>query len=65
MALMNWYALQVVGGREKSVLRRVNEALERSSVSSAVSQVLVPTETVVEMKSGQRSERQLVTRERA
>jgi transcriptional antiterminator NusG len=58
MDLMNWYALQVVGGREKSVLRRVNEALERSPVSSAVSQVLVPTETVVEMKSGQRSERQ-------
>jgi transcriptional antiterminator NusG len=58
---MQWYAVQVYSGYEKSVQRALEERIARSDAGSKFGDVLVPVEEVVEMKGGQKtiSERKL------
>ena len=54
-----WYVVQAFSGFESSVKRSLEERVERFGMQDKFDKVLVPTEEVVEMRSGQqhRSER--------
>ena len=52
---MRWYVVHVYSGMEKSVRRSLMERIDRMGMSDKFGQILVPTEEVVEVKSGQRS----------
>ncbi|MDR3352947.1 MAG: transcription termination/antitermination protein NusG [Zoogloeaceae bacterium] len=52
---MRWYIVHVYSGFEKSVLRSLQERVERSGISGMFGRILVPVEEVVEMKNGQKS----------
>lgn len=58
MSRMQWYALQVMAGRENSVRTRVLEQLERGGKSRYVSEVAVPATVVVETKDNKKVERE-------
>lgn len=48
-----WYVLQVVPGHEKKVKKRIDESLEKSGMKDLISEILIPTENVSEVKKGQ------------
>lgn len=52
---MRWYAVQAFSGFEKSVLRSLQERVERSDFKDQFGQILVPVEEVIEMKGGQKT----------
>jgi len=54
-----WFALQVLSGKEKSVMRNLEEQISLHKMEDCFAEILVPTEEVVEMRAGQkrRSER--------
>jgi len=58
---LRWYIVHAYSGMEKAVERNIAERIVRAGMQSKFGRVLVPTEEVVEMKSGQRktSERRL------
>lgn len=58
---LRWYIVHAYSGMEKAVERNIAERIARAGMQSKFGRVLVPTEEVVEMKSGQRktSERRL------
>ena len=55
----HWYVVQAFSGFEKLVKRSLEERIERFEMQDLFDDILVPTEEVVEMRSGQqrRSER--------
>ncbi len=52
---MRWYVVHVYSGMEKSVRRSLMERIDRMGMNEKFGQILVPTEEVVEVKSGQKS----------
>jgi transcriptional antiterminator NusG len=56
---MRWYVVHAYSGYEKQVMRALIERIGRSGLEAQFGEVLVPTEEVVEIRSGQkrRSER--------
>jgi transcriptional antiterminator NusG len=56
---MRWYVVHAYSGYEKQVMRALTERIGRSGLEGQFGEVLVPTEEVVEIRSGQkrRSER--------
>lgn len=52
---MRWYVVHVYSGMENSVYRSLKDRIERMGMSEKFGQILVPTEEVVEVKSGRRS----------
>ena len=50
-----WYVVHAYSGFEKSVMRAIQERINRLSMQEKFGQILVPVEEVVEMKSGQKS----------
>jgi len=50
-----WYVVHAYSGFEKSVLRALQERINRQGMQDAFGRILVPVEEVVEMKSGQKS----------
>ena len=56
----NWYVLQVFSGQEKKVQRSIVENAEKTGLKSHVSEVYIPTENVVEVKSGQKVVREKI-----
>ena len=50
-----WYVVHVYSGMEKSVQRALTERIERAGMQDQFSQILVPTEEVIEVKNGQKS----------
>ncbi len=52
---MRWYVVHVYSGMEKSVRRSLTERIDRMGMNEKFGQILVPTEEVVEVKSGQKS----------
>ena len=54
-----WYVIQAYSGYEKRVKSQIEERIELAGLADFFGDILVPTEEVVEMKSGQkrRSER--------
>ncbi|MCP5278177.1 MAG: transcription termination/antitermination protein NusG [Thiobacillus sp.] len=51
---MQWYVVHAYSGFEKSVMRALNERIERAGMQESFGQILVPVEEVVEMKGGQK-----------
>ena len=52
---MRWYVVHAYSGQEKSIQQALLERIRRSGMQDKFGQVLVPTEEVVEMKSGQKA----------
>lgn len=51
---MRWYVVHAFSGFEKAVQRTLKEHIARAGMQDSFGEILVPTEEVVEMKSGQR-----------
>ena len=52
---MRWYVVHAYSGQEKSIQQALIERIKRSGMADKFGEVLVPTEEVVEMKSGQKA----------
>ena len=52
---MRWYVVHAYSGQEKSIQAALLDRIKRSGMADKFGQVLVPTEEVVEMKSGQKA----------
>jgi len=50
-----WYVVHAYSGFEKSVARALEDRIRRAGMQDKFGKILVPTEEVVEMKSGQKS----------
>lgn len=48
-----WYVVQVLSSQEKKVKKNLEEYMETHKVSEYISQILIPTENVSEVKRGQ------------
>src|SRR5262249_12558887 len=55
MMSMRWYVVHAYSGQEKSIQAALIDRIKRSGMQEKFGQVLVPTEEVVEMKSGQKA----------
>ena len=51
---MHWYVVHTYSGFEKSVARSLAEHIRNTGMQEKFGEILVPTEEVVEMKSGQK-----------
>lgn len=51
---MRWYVVQAFSGFEKQVQRSLKDHIVRAGLQEKFGEILVPTEEVVEMKSGQK-----------
>jgi transcriptional antiterminator NusG len=49
----HWYVVQVISGLEKKVKKSIEEGRTQAGMETAVSQVVLPTENVSEVKKGQ------------
>lgn len=50
-----WYVVHVYSGMEKSVRKALEERIQRAELEDYFSQILVPSEEVVEIKDGRKS----------
>jgi len=50
-----WYVVHVYSGFEKSVQRALTDRIQRNAMQDHFGRILVPTEEVIEMRSGQKS----------
>ncbi|MFA6118649.1 MAG: transcription termination/antitermination protein NusG [Parachlamydiales bacterium] len=50
---MKWYVLQVFSGHEKKVKKAIEDNLKSTGMQEFISEVLIPTENVQEVKKGQ------------
>jgi transcriptional antiterminator NusG len=50
-----WYVVHAYSGFEKSVMRAIQERINRLGMQDKFGQILVPVEEVIEMKGGQKS----------
>ena len=48
-----WYVVHAYSGFEKSVMRAIQERIDRLGMHEKFGRILVPVEEVVEMKAGQ------------
>ena len=53
---MRWYVLHVYSGFEKKVAESIKEQSEKKSWTDRIGEVLVPTETVVDIQKGKKVE---------
>lgn len=51
---MRWYVIQAFSGFEKNVQKTLKEHIDRAEMQEHFGEILVPTEDVVEMRSGQK-----------
>ena len=49
-----WYVVHAYSGYENFVMREINARVKRNSLENKIGEVVVPSEEVVEMKSGQK-----------
>jgi len=54
-ANMRWYVIHAYSGMEKSVKKGLEERIARSGMPEKFGRILVPSEEVVEVKSGSKS----------
>lgn len=54
---MNWYVLRVQSGREDRVAENLRKRVKAAGLEEKIPQVLVPTETVSEIKGGKKRTR--------
>ena len=51
---MNWYTLRVISGKEEKIKDNILFELDYQNLSSEVSNILIPSENIVEMKEGKK-----------
>ena len=51
---MNWYVLRVMGGKEKKTVSFIEKEIERLDMNKFISQILVPTEKVYQIRNGKK-----------
>ena len=51
---MNWYVLRVIGGKERKTVEFLEKEINRLGMKDFVSQILVPTEKVYQIKNGKK-----------
>ena len=51
---MNWYTLRVISGKEKKIKDAILSDVSLSDINDKISDVLVPSENIVEMKDGKK-----------
>ena len=51
---MNWYVLRVMGGKEKKTVAFIEKEIDRLGMQDFVSQILVPTEKVYQIRNGKK-----------
>lgn len=51
--MQRWYVVQVISSHEKKVKKALEESLSAKGMSENISEVLIPTENVSEVKRGQ------------
>ena len=51
---MNWYVLRVMGGKEKKTVSFIEKEIDRLGMNDFVSQILVPTEKVYQIRNGKK-----------
>ena len=54
MADKNWYVVRAIGGQEKKVCTYIENESSRLNLSDFVSQILVPTEKVFQIRNGKK-----------
>ena len=52
--IMNWYTLRVISGKEKKIKDAILYDVSLSDINDKISDVLVPSENIVEMKDGKK-----------
>lgn len=55
---MNWYVLRAISGQEKKVKQYLDSEIQRLKMEKAISQILIPTEKVFEMRNGKKKVRE-------
>ena len=53
-----WYVLRVMGGKEKKTKLFVEKEIDRLNLNKFVSQILIPTEKVYQIKNGKKVSRE-------
>ena len=51
---MNWYVLRVMGGKERKTVEFLEKEIDRLGMKDYVSQILVPTEKVYQIRNGKK-----------
>ena len=51
---MKWYVLRVMGGKERKTVAFIEKEIERLNMKNFVSQILVPTEKVYQIRNGKK-----------
>ncbi|MCL4164488.1 UNVERIFIED_CONTAM: hypothetical protein GTU68_039974, partial [Idotea baltica] len=57
---MKWYVVRAIGGQENKVKSYIETEISRVGLSDYVSQVIVPTEKVVQIRNGKKVNRERV-----
>lgn len=52
----NWYVVHTYSGYEEKVKHGIEERAEKRGLSKKISKILIPTERVIELKSGKKKE---------
>jgi len=55
-----WYVVRAVGGQEKKVKSYIDQEIARLDIADYISQVLVPMQTVVQIKDGKKYNKEKV-----
>ena len=55
---MNWYIVQAYSGFENKVADTIKDIMSKNSLENNLGEILVPTQKVVEVKKGKRTQRQ-------
>ena len=55
---MNWYIVQAYSGFEKKVVESIRDTLKKKKLDSSISEILVPTQQVTEVKKGKRTKKE-------
>lgn len=53
-AVKKWYVVRAISGKEKKVKQYIEAEISRLKLGSYVSQVLIPTEKVIQMRNGKK-----------
>ena len=53
-----WYVIRAIGGKEKKVKEYIETEVQNSHLEDYISQVLIPTEKVYQIKNGKKISRE-------
>ncbi len=57
-SVMKWYVVRAIGGQENKVKAYIETEISRVGLSDYVSQVIVPTEKVIQIRDGKKVHRE-------